>query len=352
MLTGPSRLKRPPRLKAGDSVAVVSPSWGGPGAFPHRYAAGKAELERCFGVNVIEMACALAPPDWVKAHPEARAEDLMAAFANPDIHGIVATIGGDDSVRLIPYLDLAVIRDNPKPLLGFSDTTTLHFACLKAGITSFYGPSIMAGFAENGGMHAYSRNGVEKAMFSADPIGTIAANGEGWTAERLEWGDPALQDQRRTLQPATPPRILQGQGRASGPLIGGCAEVLEMLKGTAWWPEPEVWDGAILFYETSEDAPSPDFVRYWLRNFAACGILGRLNGLLLARPDPGGDPHYMEKLETATTDILAESGLTGLPVLSGLDFGHTQPMLTLPMGALAEIDCDTSTLRILESGVS
>ncbi len=331
---------------------MVSPSWGGPGTVPARYAAGKRQFEQGFGIELVEMAHTLAPADWVRANPQARAEDLMAAFADPGIAGIVASIGGDDAIRLIPYLDLELIRRNPKVFIGFSDTTSLHLACYAAGITSFYGPSLMAGFAENGGMHRFTAEGVRKALFEVEPIGLVGPNQEGWTAERTDWNDPVLQAQPRRLHPADPVRVLQGNGVASGRLLGGCAEVLEMAKGTGWWPPLDAWDGAILFYETSEDAPDPGFVRYWLRNFAAQGILRPLGGMLLARPDPGSDPTYRARLEAAVTETLAEEGCATLPVLSGLDFGHTQPMLTLPYGVMARIDCAAATLTILESGVA
>lgn len=344
-------LVRPRRLKAGDRVAAVSPSWGGPGALPQRYAAGKRQVWDELGLELVEMPHTLAHPDWVKAHPEARAADLMAAFADPTIAGVFATIGGDDSVRLIPHLDLDVIRANPKVFLGFSDTTALHFACLKAGITSFYGPSIMAGLAENGGMHRYTVAALRRALFSTEPIGTIPPNTEGWTVERTDWADAVAQALPRPLIPATPPRTVQGRGVVRGPLIGGCAEVLEMLKGTAWWPEVTIWDGAILFYETSEMAPSPDFVRHWMRSYAATGVLRRLAGIVIARPDPGSDPDYVAGLDAAIVDVLAEEGLDDLPVLSGFDFGHTQPMLTLPYGAMAELDCSSTAWRILSPGV-
>ncbi|KQV09022.1 S66 peptidase family protein [Devosia sp. Root105] len=345
-------LIKPRRLGAGDRIAAVSPSWGGPGAVPARYAAGKRQFEQSFGIELVEMAHTLAPADWVRANPKARAEDLMAAFADPDIAGIVASIGGDDAIRLVPYLDLEVIRRNPKVFIGFSDTTSLHLACYAAGVTSFYGPSLMAGFAENGGMHRFTAEGVRKALFEVEPIGLVTPNEEGWSAERTDWNDPAVQAQPRRLHPADPPRLLQGSGIASGRLLGGCAEVLEMAKGTAWWPPLGAWDGAILFYETSEDAPDPGFIRYWLRNFAAQGILGRLSGMLLARPDPGNDATYGARLEAAVIETLAEEGLAELPVLSGLDFGHTQPMLTLPYGAMAQIDCAAATLTISESAVT
>lgn len=344
-------LIKPRRLAAGDRIAAVSPSWGGPGTHPHRYAAGKAQLERAFGVKVVEMPHTLAPAEWIENNPEARAADLMQAFADPTIAGIVATIGGEDSIRVLPYLDLELIRGNPKVFLGFSDTTALHLACHAAGVTSFYGPSIMAGFAENGGLHAYTAQGVSQALFSTEPIGTVPRNTEGWTVERLSWSEPAVQSQLRRLEPADPPRLLQGEGEANGHLLGGCLEVLEMVKGTGWWPDTDAWRGAILFIETSEEAPPPSFVRHCLRNYGATGILGSLAGMLIARADPGNQPDYQQAIEAAALQVLAEYGRTDLPVLAGLDFGHTQPMLTLPYGVQARIACAERTLTILEAGV-
>lgn len=154
-------LKTPRGLRRGDKVAAVSPSWGGPAVFPDRYQAGKRQFEAIFGVEVVEMPHTLAPADYVAHHPKARAADLMQAFSDTSIAGIVATIGGDDSIRLLPHLDLDVLRQNPKVFIGFSDTTALHFACITAGLRSFYGPSLMAGFAENGGMHRFSIDAVE-----------------------------------------------------------------------------------------------------------------------------------------------------------------------------------------------
>jgi muramoyltetrapeptide carboxypeptidase LdcA involved in peptidoglycan recycling len=345
-------LKIPKGLQRGDKVAAVSPSWGGPSIFPDRYRAGRRQFEAIFGVEVVEMPHTLAPADYLADHPEARAEDLMEAFSDFSISGIVATIGGDDSIRLLPHLDLEVLRRNPKIFLGFSDTTALHFACVSAGLRSFYGPSLMAGFAENGGMHNFSINAVTRALSTAAPMGVVPDNIEGWICGSTDWNNPSLQAERRQLLNADPPRILQGRGKASGHLLGGCAEVLEMVKGSPWWPSLPAWQGAILFYETSEDAPEPQYIRYWLRNLAAQGILQVLSGILIARPDPAGRENYRESLEGAFIQSLTEAGLTELPVLAGLDFGHTQPMLTLPYGALVEIDCEHARLTILDAGVS
>lgn len=275
---------KPQKLQPGDKVAVVSLSWGGPGTFPGRYEAGKQQLQKEFGLNVVEMPHALKAADWLQRHPQARAEDLMAAFSDPTIKGIISSIGGDDSIRLLPYLDLAVIRSNPKIFMGYSDTTVTHLACFKAGLVSFYGPSMMAGFAENGGMFPYMVESVYKTLFSTAPIGPIAPNRAGWTVELLDWAEPAYQTQRRQLTPTGGWRFLQGQGLRRGHLIGGCFEVLDWLRGTEVWPEAERWQDAILFLETSEEAPSPEAVIRGLRTYAALGILPKLAGLLFGRP--------------------------------------------------------------------
>ena len=345
-------LVKPPRLRRGDRVAVVSPSWGGPGAHPARYAMGRRALQEMFGLEVVEMPHALADPEWLARNPQARAADLEAAFADPSVRAVIASIGGEDSVRVLPHLDLGTIARNPKIFLGYSDATSIHLACFKAGVTSFYGPTVMAGFAENGGMFDYCADSVRGTLFSAEPVGTIEPNRGGWTAEFLEWADPSLNDRKRALTPSSGPRTLQGRGVARGPLLGGCADVLEMLKGTPWWPPLDAWRGAVLFYETSEEAPQPALVSRWLRNFASQGILHVLSGIVVGRPGGNVAPEHHADYDAALVHALDEAGLVDLPVLAGLDFGHTDPIFTLPYGAVAEIDCAAAALTITESGVA
>jgi muramoyltetrapeptide carboxypeptidase LdcA involved in peptidoglycan recycling len=351
MTPWPARTIKPPALRRGDRVAVVTPSWGGPGTQPQRYARGRRVLEERFGLEVIEMPHALDDPESVARNPQGRAADVNAAFADPSVRAIIASIGGEDSVRVLPYLDLGAIAANPKIYLGYSDSTSIHFAIRKAGLTSFYGPTVMAGFAENVEPFSYTLDAVRRTLFDTAPVGRVEPNRTGWTDERLEWGDPSLRDRRRALNPSTGPRTLQGRGIARGPLIGGCAEVLEMLKGTPWWPPLDVWRGAIFFYETSEEAPKAELVVRWLRNFGSQGILQVLAGIIVGRPyavAPEKRPEY----DAAIVHALDEEGLIDLPVLANLDFGHTDPIFTLPYGVIAEIDCATTTLSLTESGVA
>ena len=275
------------KLKAGDKVAAISLSWGGPGAFPYRYEAGKKQFSEEFGVEVIETRHALKEPAWLVKHPEARASDLMEAFSDPSISGIISTIGGNESIRLLPYIRSEVIASNPKVFLGYSDTTVCHLVCFRAGLVSFYGPAFMSGFAENGGMFRYMVESVRKTCFSAAPIGVVDPCCDGWTVERLEWGNPDNQQRRRALNVSNGWCFLQGSGVVRGRLIGGCLEVLDWLRGTVVWPALTDFDQAILFLEISEEAPPPHAVAGFLRSLAAMGILNRLSGILFGRPGGG-----------------------------------------------------------------
>lgn len=344
-------LIKPCHLQPGDKIAVVTPSWGGPGTFPHRYQAGKEELRRRFQVDVVEMPHSLKPAEWIAKNPSARADDLMAAFSDANIKGIVASIGGDDSVRLLPYLDLKTIRDHPKIFMGYSDTTTLHFVCYTAGLTSFYGPSIMAGFAENTGMHDYTAQSVRSALFETRARG-VALPASEWTVEFLDWADPANQNRKRAMRPNTGPKILQGQGIVTGHLLGGCIEVLEMIKGSSVWPDLNEWCGALLFLETSEEVPTVTDFKRWIRHYGTLGILQVINGILLGRPGGQIAEAQREQYDVVLRQVVRdELGLAHLPLMTQMDFGHTDPMMVLPYGVKAQIDCEQKSFAILEPGV-
>ncbi|OCA76417.1 peptidase S66 [Chryseobacterium artocarpi] len=342
------KLITPKRLVSGDKIATISLSWGAAGDLPHRYLKGKERLNQIFNLEVTETKHALQSAEWIYNNPEARANDLMEAFSDPSVKAIISNIGGDDSVRMLKYIDLEVIKNNPKIFLGFSDSTVTHFICLKAGLSSFYGTSLLVGFAENGAMHDYQINDIKKTLFSSDVIGRIKPNEEGWTTEFLDWFDISLQDIKRKLTPSKEWHFIRGNSIVHGKLIGGCMEVLEMLKGTDYWPDLETWKDSILFFETSEDKPKPEYVRWWLRNYAAMGILKNAKGIIFGRPY---DNLYTEEYEAELLKVLDEEGLYDLPVITRMDFGHTCPTFTIPYGRIAEINCIDKKFSILESGV-
>ena len=341
-------LQKPARLKPGDTVAAVSLSWGGAGdaELLWRYELGKQRIRELLGLTVVEMPHTLAGSEFLSRHPEARARDLMQAFSDSRISGIFSCIGGDDSIRLLPFIDFDVIAANPKVFLGYSDTTISHLMCARAGLSSFYGPSILAEFAENVLMFPFSLEYLRRALFDNAPTGCLPCSPE-WTGERIEWTQ-ANSSIPKAMRPNAPYRVLSGKGRARGRLWGGCMEVLEMAKGTILWPDTREFEDTILFLETSEDMPQPTQLLCALRNYGAMGILQRIRGLVFAKP-------YQETFEApyhgAIVNVLDEYGLSHLPVLCNASFGHNQPMVTLPYGALAEIDCGKPSFCLLEPGV-
>lgn len=343
------KLIKPNKLNPGDKVATISLSWGGAGdsEFLWRYKIGKKRLEEEFGLEVVEMVNTLKGSEYLYNNPEKRAEDLMEAFKDKSIKGIFSCIGGYESVRILPYIDYDVISKNPKVFIGYSDTTVTHFICYRAGLSSFYGPSILAELAENVEMFQYTKDWLRKALFSQNEIGRIDPS-PIWTSEYLPWEEKNKQI-RRIPKANTGYELLQGTGIAKGTLIGGCIEVLEMIKATEIWPSINAWDNAILFFETSEDKPAPEYVEYWLRNYGSQGILNRVKGIIFGKPY---DNQYYEEYKNAIIKVIRdELKLVDLPILYNMSFGHTAPMMVLPYGAMAEIDCDNITFSINESGV-
>lgn len=350
-MTPLAKLKIPKALQPGDRIAAVSPSAGVAGAVPARYEIGVKQLEETFGLQVVPMKHARKPIDWVRKNPKARADDLMEAFADKSIKGIITCIGGDDSIRLLEHLDLSVLRKNPKVFMGYSDTTALHFMCLKAGIRSYYGPAIMTQFAENTGMHDYTRDNVQKTLFSTQPIGNVPVAKE-WTEQHLKWEVPDNQNIRRAMQKNPGPRVLQGKGTATGRAVAMCADLFPMIAGTPVWPTGEWWKGAVLFLETSEDRPPVSEFTYWLRNMGAQGMFKRLAGIVLARPKGFETTKDRQSYDTALLNVVrGEFNNKSLPLIAQADFGHTDPIFTIPYGAKVRLDCKTGGIRFLEASV-
>lgn len=342
------KLIKPQKLNRGDKIATVSLSWGGAGDTDllWRYNLGKKRLQEQFGLEVVEMPNTLKGSDFLYHHPEKRAEDLMTAFSDVSIKAIFSCIGGDESIRMLPYIDFNIIKTNPKIFIGYSDTTVTHFMCLKANLSSFYGVSVLAELAENIKVFDYTAKWLEKVLLDDSPIGLIPAADE-WTGERLEWTESNASI-AKTMIKNQGYEFLQGNGITRGHLIGGCIEVMEMIKGTSLWPSNDMFENVILFFETSEDMPEARYIEYWLRNYGSQGILQKAKGIIFGKPY---QEKYYSEYKNSIMKIVSELGLHNLPIVYNMSFGHNEPMMCLPYGAMVEINCDNKTFSILESGV-
>lgn len=339
---------KPKRLKRGDKIAIVSLSWGGLGDsdFIHKFYIAKERLEKEFGLEVICMPHALKGSKFIAENPKLRAEDLMNAFLDETISGIFCAIGGDDTIRILPYIDFNIIKNNPKIFMGYSDTTVNHLMMYKAGLVSFYGPSIMAEFGEYVKMFDYTKEAVERFLFM-DTLNYNIYSSPKWADSSLKWDEKNIKIERRMQLERYGYEVLQGRGSISGHLLGGCIDVFSMVIGTEIWPTLEQWNNAILFFETSEDKPKPELIKYFLRNLAVTGILKAINGIIVGKPQ---DEIYYEEYKTAVIQVVRnEERLEELPIFYNVNIGHASPNGILPYGINIELDCDKKRIVILEN---
>ena len=343
-------MRKPEKLHRGDQIAIVSLSWGGLGdeRLIHRYHIAKERLERDFGLEVVTMPHALAGSKFVYEHPELRAKDLMETFLDPSIRGIFSAIGGDDSVRILPYIDYEVIKDHPKIFMGYSDTTVSHFIMNKAGVVSYYGPSIMAEFGEYVKMFDYTADAVQKILFE-DSRDYPVVSSDIWSKETLAWKEENMHTLRKTVPETHHYEVLSGSGIIKGQLLGGCIDVFPMIVGTPVWPSAEEWKGKILLLETSEDKPGPDYVKFILRNLGAQGILQNIHGIVVGKPK---DEQFYEEYKEVYRKVLQEFHCERLPILYNVNIGHASPIGILPLGIEYEINLDQKTIRFAESATS
>ena len=275
---------------------------------------------------------------WVSAPAEARADDLHAAFADGSVAVVLSSIGGNHSNQVLPHLDYDLIATHPKIFHAYSDTTVLSWAFARhTGLRSFYGPPLVLGLAEYPRVLPYTDRWLRAAWFGTEPLDFMAS--EEWTEEVLDFDTRADLERARHLEP-NPGWTTVREGSAHGPLIGGCLETISWhLKGSSEWLD---LSECILFLETSEEAPGPDAVDAYLTDLERLGVFDDISGLLMGRP-----AFYEREDVGVLWEVVAQrTAAARIPVLANLDFGHTDPLLTLPMGADAHLDADAQHLRI------
>lgn len=341
---------KPKKLTPGDTIALISLSSGLAGEAPmdYRWKRAKKRLEN-LGYQVVLTPNALQSVEYLSQHPEKRAEDLMGALKDPTIDAIICMIGGDDTIRLLPYIDFEIIRNFPKLFIGYSDTTINHFMFYHAGVTSIYGPCALVEFAENVEMHDYTISHFLN-LVSRNKMPLLVESSPEWTSEFLDWFDPTNHSILRKMQiEAYGHEFLQGSQKVTGQLLGGCLETFPMIIGTKIWPRSEAWQGKILFLETSELQIDPGMFTILLRGLAAQGIFKQISGLLVAKPM--GEVHYHEYKAALVKVINDENNLSELPIVYNLNFGHNAPIISLPIGCEVEIDCSSEKVTLIESPV-
>jgi muramoyltetrapeptide carboxypeptidase LdcA involved in peptidoglycan recycling len=330
-----------PKPSRGDRVAIVSPSAGLPELFPRPYELGLERLRDEFGLVPVEYPTTRK----MGSAPAERAADLHAAFADPSVTAVICSIGGDDMITVLPHLDPELIRANPKPFFGFSDSTNMHAYLADLGVVAYYGGAVMTAFGRPGAMHPATKASLQAALFTTGPY-ELTEPGEYRDVDR-DWADEATFAAEPPMTPApgwewrNTGSVVEGHG------WGGCLEVAAwLLMADRCVPEPRWFDGAVLYFETSEEMPPATEVYRVLRSLGERDVLGRCAAFLMGRPKASN-------LDRPTTDDVAamyrseqrdavlralDAYAPGVPTVLDVDFGHTDPQLVLPYGGVIRVD--------------
>lgn len=331
----------PPKLARGDRVAVVSPSFAAPGAFPQVHELAMQRLRDDIGLVPVEYPTTRQ----VGARAADRARDLMAAFADPAIRAVLASIGGDDQITVLPGLDPDVFAANPKPYFGYSDNTNLLNWLWNLGIASYHGGSTMVHLGRGGAPHPVSIRSLRAALFTSGDVDVQPV--ETFSEDELDWADAAALEQSPLALPS--PRWLWHQPGTvvTGPSWGGNLEVLHWNLAAGRWIRPiEDYAGCVLLLETSEEMPSSVEVFRMLRNAGERGLLAQFPAVIVALPKATSLEHkrpveergrFRDDQRDAVLSAFALYNPAAM-IVFGVDFGHTDPQWVLPYGGNITVD--------------
>lgn len=336
------------KLHDGDQVAIISPSSGLPQKFPHPYELGLKRLREVFGLKPREYPTTRI----MGASLKDRARDIMEAFVDPVNKAVFTSIGGNDQIQLIKYLDPQIFLDNPKPFFGYSDNTHLHNFLWNLGIPSYYGCAVMTNLGMNVEMFPETVESLNRALFHRGKYELAAS--KYYNDIGLDWSDKSNLKKPRTMEPNEGINW-DGEGDVEGVLWGGCVESL-LFQSTVgkYLPKDADLDDVILFLETAEDIPDPWIISYLLRGFGERGWLNRIKAVLVGRPkawefDKPNNAAEKQAYRNEQREEVIRSVRQynkDIPIVQNLDFGHTDPQVILPNGSIARVNASEKTITL------
>jgi muramoyltetrapeptide carboxypeptidase len=318
---------KPPALSPGDVIGIVAPSLPLLPSWREHYEAGKGVL-RSLGFQLLEGESIHREHWWSAGHPVEQAADINSMFANPEVRAIIGLTGGFSAMAVLDLLDYDLIRQHPKPFMGMSDITQYQWAMfVRCGLVGFHTNDVVFGFGE-----MYSRTSPEQQrilrdlyfhlLTSNDPPGSLPAlsRWECWRA-----------------------------GTANGRLIGGSLKRFVALAGTAYFPSPDTFDGAILFFEeVGETIYDISLNLYKLKHL---GVLEQLAGMVIGQLTWVNEYFPEVTHPTPREAILEIVQEYQFPILANVDFGHQISMLPMVIGLMAHMDSASLLLEISETAV-
>lgn len=318
----------PPKIKAGDTIRVISPSRS-LGIISH---ANRQVAEK----RLADLGLKITFSEYVEEMDErssssiaSRVKDLHEAFSDKSVNLILTTIGGFNSNEILPHLDYKLIKNNPKVLCGYSDITALSNAIYaKTGLITYSGPHYSS-FAEIENFE-HTLEYFSKCLFQTEQYKIEAS--KQWSS------DPWYKDQEGRTLYQNQGYIVLNPGTTEGTIIGGNLSTFHLLVGTQYCPS---FKNAILFLEDDNE----DYLDTFVRRLTALSQLenfSEVKGLVIGRFQPESNVD-LGKLGGA---LLANEKFRNLPIIAGADFGHTTPMITFPVGGIVKISGQDSEASI------
>ena len=330
----------PRKARAGNRVAVLSPAFAAPAVGPRLHEQAMRRLEEATGLIPVEYPTTR----MLDASPEARAADVNAAFADPSIRAILATIGGDDQILVTPHLDPALPVADPKPFLGYSDNTNILTWLWNLGIAAFHGGSTQVHLGAGPAIDDIHLRSLRAALLDGGEI-ALTDPGESEDFGR-RWESPLSLVEFGDREPNEPWTWTGPAQTVTGRTWGGCLEVLVQLALADRLPSLDRLYGSILLIETSERLTPATAVAEHLRSFGERGLLSAVAGVLVARtpsstfevrPDAAARADWRAAQRDAVIEALARYN-PEVVVCVGVPFGHTRPQWIVPYGGTITLD--------------
>lgn len=330
------------RLRKGSGIGIFSSSSPISSTVPARYKRGREYLEKK-GFRIIDGSLFGKKDFYRSGSIRERAEEFNRLLYRSDVQVLMASIGGNNTNSILPYIDYGYLKAHPKIIVGYSDTTALLLAVYaKTGLVTFYGPALASSFGEFPPFVDMTYENFEEITcgLGAESIPFEYHKPPCWTDEFIDWSS-----QNRSKEAYKNEWISVNPGVCRGRLIGGNLNTMEGFFGTEYMPR--IKQGDILLLEDSlKDACTIE------RSFSLlklAGIFDKVGGIILGKHEKFDDNGTGRKPYEILQEVL---GKADFPILAEFDCCHTHPMLTLPIGCEVELNADCKKVVLLEDPFS
>lgn len=324
------------KLKKGDAIGIFSPSTPITAYAPKRFQRGVKYLQDK-GFKIIEGNLTGKSDFYRSGSIKERSEELNNLIRNPKVKCIMSTIGGMNSNSLLPYIDYEAFKENPKPIIGFSDVTAILLGIYaKTGISTYYGPALVASFGELKPYVDLTYKYFEDILVNDINYPHMLENPEFWTDEFIDWENQDSEKNRVENE-----LITVYEGKVQGRLIGGNLNTMTGIWNTEYMPE--IKEGDILLIEDSlKDCATIE------RSFSLLklsGVFDKVSGIILGKHELFKDSNTGRKPYEILLEVLGDKEI---PFLAEFDCCHTHPMITLPIGCTVELDATNKRVSIIK----